>query len=49
MMFVEDLRKIVGIVGCFFFCQGRLNVSAFFLGRLSVIFELVLWSMVVCG
>ena len=43
MIFVQDFKEIVGIVGCFFFCfflgGGWLNVSAFFLGHLSVIFE----------
>ena len=50
MMFVQDFKEIVGIVGCFFFFffffwwrgeggGGELNVSAFFLGHLSVIFE----------
>ena len=49
MIFVQDFKEIVGIVGCFFclfVCLfflggggGGLNVSAFFLGHLSVIFE----------
>ena len=48
MMFVQDFKEIVGIVGCFFFFlrkggegkgEGGLNVSAFFLGHLRVIFE----------
>ena len=47
MIFVQDFKEIVGIVGCFFLFffwgggggGGGLNVSAFFLGHLSVIFE----------
>ena len=41
MIFVQDFKEIVGIVGCFFlffFLGGGLNVSAFFFGHLSVIF-----------
>ena len=45
MIFVQDFKEIVGIVVfclfvcLFFFGGGGLNVSAFFLGHLSVIFE----------
>ena len=42
MMFVEDFKQNSRYCGLGFFWvfwRGRLNVSAFFLGRLSVIFE----------
>ena len=48
MMFVQDFKEILSIVGWFFFFgggggvgggRGGLNVSAFFLGHLRVIFE----------
>ena len=35
----RGFKKNSRYCGLVFFCWGRLNVSAFFLGRLSVIFE----------